>query len=135
MPIRAWDFSASVLVALEGIAVATLVVWQVAALASGDTGVFSTALALLVLTAVGAVIVFAFAIAIWRDQTWGRSGAVVTQLLILAVALGAATGQYAHPLTALAMAVPAAVLLWLLVMAVRSAAARERKSLAGDSDV
>ena len=47
------------------------------------------------LTAVGAAAVLAFAVAIWRGQSWGRSGGIVTQLLILAVALGAVTGAYA----------------------------------------
>ncbi|MEV8266645.1 histidine kinase [Microbacterium sp. NPDC076911] len=120
---------AAILVGLEGIVVAGLVAWQVLALLSGDTGVLSTALALVVLTAVGAAAVLAFSVAIWRDESWGRSGAIVTQLLILAVALGAATGEFAHPITAVAIALPAVLTLVLLVLAVRSAAVRER----GDS--
>jgi len=42
-------------------------------------------------------------------------------VLILAVALGAATGDYAHPLIALAIAVPAIVALVLLILAARAA--------------
>ena len=117
---------ASVLVGLEGVALGALVVWQIVAVASGDTGSLESAVALIVLTLVGAVAVVAFAVAIWRDRSWGRSGGIVTQALILAVALGAATGAYAHPSTALILAVPAVVALVLLVLAVRDAGRDER---------
>lgn len=112
---------ASIIVALEGAAIAGLVIWQIAALISGDTVSVESALALIVLTAVGAVVVLAFAVAIWRRQSWGRSGGIVTQLLILAVALGAVTGAYGHPLTGAALAAPALVALVLLILAVRRA--------------
>lgn len=122
MPTTIWDRLASLLVALEGLGLAVLVGWQVLALFSGDTGIVSTALALLVLSAAFAAAVIAFAIALWRGLSWGRSGGIVVQLLILAVALGAATGQYADALTAVLLAVPAALALVLLVFAVRGAA-------------
>lgn len=51
----------------------------------------------------------------------GPLGGIVTQVLILAVALGAATGAYAHPLIGLALAVPALVTFVLLVLAARAA--------------
>jgi hypothetical protein len=47
-------------------------------------------------------------------------------LLILAVALGAATGSYAEPIVALWLAVPAVIVLVLLVLAVRDAGRRAR---------
>ena len=112
---------AAVLLALEGVAMIALVVWQIWALIAGDTESIESALALIVLTAVGAVAVLAFAVVTWRGQSWGRSGGIVTQLLILAVALGAVTGAYADPTTGLILAVPAAVTLVLLVVAVRAA--------------
>ena len=124
---------AAVLVALEGLGLVALVAWQVAALAGGDTGSIESALALLVLTLVGAVAVLAFAAAIWRGQSWGRSGGIVTQLLVLAVALGAATGAFAVPSVALALAVPALIALVLLVLAVRDAGRAARD--AGTPDV
>ncbi len=80
------------------------------------------------LTLVGAVAVLAFAVAIWRGRSWGRSGGIVTQVLILAVALGAATGAYAHPSTALILAVPAVAALVLLVLAARAAGRDERNA-------
>ena len=112
---------AAVLVGLEGIGLAALMVREVLAIAAGDTGSIESAIALAVLTLVGAAAVVAFAVAIWRGQSWGRSGGIVTQLLILAVAFGAATGSFADPSIALALAVPALVTLVLLVLAVRDA--------------
>ncbi len=115
---------AAALVALEGIGLVFLAGWQVAAIVGGDTGSLTTALALLVLTVVGAAIVLAFAGATWRCVSWGRSGGVVTQLLVLAVALGAATGAYAQPAAALLLAAPALVTLIALIWASRTAAPR-----------
>ena len=74
------------------------------------------------LTAVGAAAVAAFAVALWRGRSWGRSGSIVVQLLILAVALGAATGAYAEPIVGLALAAPAVVALILLILGARRAA-------------
>ncbi|GAA1668917.1 histidine kinase [Microbacterium lacus] len=112
---------AAVLLALEAAAIIALVLWQVAALAAGDTESLESAIALVVLTAVGAVAVLAFAVATWRGQSWGRSGGIVVQLLILAVALGAVTGAYADAAAGLGLAVPAIVTLVVLVIAVRAA--------------
>ena len=112
---------AAALVALEGLGVLALAAWQIVALFSGDTGSIESAIALVVLTVVGAAAVLAFAVATWREQSWGRSGAIVTQLLVLAVALGAATGAYADAGIALVLAVPAILVLVLLVLAVRHA--------------
>jgi len=112
---------AAVLVGLEGLALVALAVWQVVAMVQGDTGSIESAIALLVLTVVGAAALLAFAAAVWRGRSWGRSGGIVAQVLILAVALGAATGDYAHPLIALAIAMPAIAALVLLILAARDA--------------
>ena len=117
----AFSAAAALVVALEGLGLAVLGGWELVALLSGDTGSAISAIALIVLTAVGAVVVLAFAGGILRGRSWGRSGGIVTQLLILAVAVGAATGQYAHPLTGLALAVPAVIGLALLILAARAA--------------
>ena len=116
----------AVLVALEGLGLAALVLRQILAVTGGDTASIESALALIVLTLVGAIAVLAFALAIWRGRSWGRSGGIVTQLLILAVALGAVTGAFATPSLALALAVPAILTLILLVLAVRAAGRAER---------
>lgn len=122
--------TAAVIVAAEGVGLAALAVWEFIALVGGDTESALSSIALLVLTGVGAAIVLAFAAGIARGRSWARSGGIVTQLLILAVALGAATGQYAHPLTGLALAVPAVAGLVLLILVAR-AAGRARR---GDAD-
>src|SRR3954452_14637327 len=90
--------AASLLLGLEGLALVVLVVWQIAAVVSGDTDSLESAWALVALTLAAAAAVLAFAVAVWRGRSWGRSGGIVTQILILAVALGAATGVYGHPL-------------------------------------
>ncbi len=126
---------AAVFVGLEGLGLVALVVWQIVAIVRGDTDSLESAIALVVLTLVGAVAVLAFAVAIWRGQSWGRSGGIVTQLLILAVALGAATGAFAVPGVALELALPAVIVLVLLVLAVRDAgraARRAAEDAAGD---
>ncbi|MBN9200272.1 MAG: histidine kinase, partial [Microbacterium chocolatum] len=98
--------AAAVLLVAEGLGILALLVWQIGALFAGDTAVLTTAIALAVLTAIGAAAVLAFGVATWRERSWGRSGGVVTQLLILAVALGAITGAFAAPGIALALAAP-----------------------------
>lgn len=125
--------AAAVLVGLEGAALVALLAWQVAALVSGDTVSIESAVALIVLTLVGAVAVLAFAVAIWRGRSWGRSGGIVTQVLILAVALGAATGAYAHPSTALILAIPAIAALVMLVIAARDAGGDATESSADNA--
>ena len=124
---------AALIVALEGLGLVVLVAWQIAALAGGDTGSIESALALIVLTLVGAAAVLAFSVAIWRGQSWGRSGGIVTQLLVLAVALGAATGAFAVPSVAIALAAPALIALVLLVLAVRDAGRAARSSAGPDT--
>lgn len=117
---------ASVAVGLESLGLAILVGWQLVAMVSGDTESATTAIALIVMTAIGAAAVAAFAVAIWRGVSWGRSGGIVVQVLLLAVALGAATGTYAEPSIGLVLAIPAAAIFVLLVVAVRAAGRRTR---------
>lgn len=109
------------LLCLEGLGLVALAVWQFIALTSGDTASFASALALIVLTVVGAVVVLAFAGGVLRGRSWGRSGGIVTQVLIVSVAIGAATGEFAHPLTGLAIAAPAIITFVLLVIVARDA--------------
>lgn len=130
VPVRWLDRAAAGLLAVEAVAIGALLVREVLGLVAGDAGILQTALALAVLTALGALAVAAFSIATWRGQSWGRSGGIVTQLLVLAVALGAATGTYADGSVALLLAVPALVTLAILLLAVRASAP---KTAAGDA--
>lgn len=123
MPVR---LTAAALLALEAVGILALAGWQIVALLGGDTDSIVSSLALIVLTVIGAAIVGAFAVATARDVSAGRSGGIVTQLLILSVAIGAITGEWAAPGIALLIAVPGVVGLVLLVLAVRALAPRRR---------
>ena len=112
----------AVLVGLEALGVVAVAVWQVVALAGGDTESVLSAVALIVLTVLGAIAVGAFAVGIWRGWSWGRSGGLVTQLLIAAVAVGAMTGTDAHPLIGVALIVPPLLIFVLLIVVARRAA-------------
>lgn len=108
----------------EGLALLFVAGWEAVALAGGDTDDPVSSVALIVLTVVGAIAVVSFAVAVARDQSWGRSGGIVTQLLMLAVAIGAVTGPAPSVGFALLVSVPAVAGLVSLFAAVRRAAAR-----------
>jgi len=112
--------------ALEALGILILVVWELVALLRGDSGSVGSSIALLVLTAVGAAALGAFAVAVWRDGSWGRSGGVVAQLLVLSIALGTLTGEGADTRLAATIAVPAIVGLVVLIAAARAAGRRAR---------
>lgn len=120
------------ILALEGLALLVVAGWEVVALVGGDTDDVVSSIALIVLTAVGAVAVVAFGVATARGQSWGRSGGIVTQLLMLAVAIGAVTGPAPSVPFALLLAVPAVLGLVVLFGAVRRAGARRAASTPGE---
>ncbi|MDD7930418.1 histidine kinase [Microbacterium thalli] len=113
---------AGAVLAAEALTLLIVLGWQVVALIGGDTLDVPSSLALIVLTAIAVAALAAFAVAVWRRVSWGRSGGIVAQLLILAVALGAATGQYGEPGTAVLIAVPGLAGFILLLAATRRAA-------------
>lgn len=118
------------LLSLEGLALLFVAGWEVVALVGGDSEDVASSIALIVLTVIGAAAVLAFAVAVSRGQSWGRSGGIVTQLLMLAVALGAITGPAPSPVFALWVAAPAVVGLIALFAAARRAGARRREESA-----
>lgn len=120
-------------VGIEAIGILALAAWQIVALVGGDTDSAVSAIALIVLTVLGGVAVGAFALGIWLGLSWGRSGGIVTQLLIIAVAVGAVTGADAHPLIALALGIPPLAVLVLLFLVARRSAA-EKKAAAEKDD-
>lgn len=119
---------AAVLLGLEGVTLFGFAGWELVALVSGDLESLSSSIALIVLTVLGACAVVAFAVAVWRGASWGRSGGIVAQLLVLAVALGAISGPDPQPGSALMIAAPAIVGLGLLIAAARAAARRVKES-------
>lgn len=118
--------TAAVMLALEGAGLGLVVGWELIALLTGDVAELATALALMVLVLGSAVALIAFAVAVARDVSWGRSGGIVAQLLILSVALGAVTGAFADVTVGLLLAAPAILTLVLLVLAARDSARRQR---------
>ncbi|MGB4780288.1 histidine kinase [Microbacterium sp.] len=112
------------ILALQSIALLVLAGWEVMALVSGDSADVGSSVALVVLTAVGAAGLAACAVAVARGASWGRSGGIVAQLLLLAVSFGALTGPAPAPATAVVLAVPAVLGLVLLILATRAAASR-----------
>lgn len=124
MPTSTTERLASALLALEGAGLLVVAGIEIVALVTGDAAEVGSSIALIVLTVIGALAVLAFAVATARGQSWGRSGGIVTQMLMLAVAFGAITGPAPSPGFALAVAVPAVVGLALLISATRRAGAR-----------
>ncbi|KAA9085125.1 histidine kinase [Microbacterium radiodurans] len=112
---------AGVVLAAEALVLAGIVGWEVTALVRGEAGHVPSSIALIVLTMIGAAALGSFAVSVWRRISWGRSGGIVAQLLILAVALGAATGQFADVGTAALIALPGAAGLAVLIAAARRA--------------
>ena len=119
--------AAAGLLGVQGLVLIVVAGWEIVSLVAGDSEDTGSSIALIVLTVVGALAVIGFAIAVARGQSWGRSGGIVTQLLTLAVALGAVTGPTPAPLFACALAVPAIVTFAVLVFAIRAAAARREE--------
>jgi hypothetical protein len=76
---------------------------------------FATAIALIVLVAIGAAWVSAIAVASVRRAPWSRAAAIVWQVLQLSVAVGAFQGLFARPDLGWALLVPAVVIVGLLL--------------------
>lgn len=125
---------ATAIVALEGAAVLIIAVMQILAMLSGDTAEISSAVALLVLTVIMGVGILAFAAGILRGATWGRSGGIVTQVLVFAVGLGAATGSYAHPMLGFALILPALAGFAAILLAARDSAKQETGGTSAHDD-
>lgn len=86
----------------------------------------TSAIALTVLVAIGAVFVSAVAVGALRRRGWIRGGAVIWQLVQLAIAVGAFQGAYAQPAIGWALVAPSILVLVLLFTpSVMSAIRRE----------
>ena len=79
--------SAAAVLALEGAVLATLAIIELFGLGAGRAAVPTTAIALIVLTLIGAGALFAFAWGTRSGRTWARSGGVMLQVLVIAFAL------------------------------------------------
>ena len=111
---------AGVLVGAEALVVVGLTIWLGISLFTTPAFLLLSAIALFVLVLIGAIGVCAMTVGIFRGQRWARSGGVVVQILVLAVAFGAATDQFAHPELGLQIGIPAIVTLAVLIAEIRS---------------
>ena len=85
--------AAAAVLALEAAALLVFAVLELAGLSAGDAASLPTALALIVLTLIGAAALVAFAIGTRSGRSWARSGGVVFQVLAVALALASLTLQ------------------------------------------
>ena len=112
--------AASLIVALEGLVVLWLAALEIQGIAGGESAEITSAVALLVLTVIMGAGMIAFAWGILRGQNWGRSGGIVTQILVFAIGLGAVTGViYPHVLLGLTIMVPGILGFVLILLATR----------------
>ncbi|MCD2444002.1 hypothetical protein LQ757_17100 [Agromyces sp. SYSU K20354] len=105
----------SVLLFLEAAVVTALVVWLVIDLISLEPSSYVTAIALIAIVVIGAIWVWAVAIATLRRAPWARAAAIVWQILQLSVAVGAFQGLFARPDLGWALLVPAITVIGLLL--------------------
>lgn len=111
-------WTAVAIVAIEALALGVALVVLLIDVVTLTPSSLSSALALIVLTAVATVWVSWVAVALRRGAPWSRGGAVFWQLVQMALALGAIQGVFAQPLIGAAIAVPS--ILVLILMCTRS---------------
>lgn len=104
-----------VVLVLEAAALIALVVWLVADLFALQPSSYATAIALLVLVAIGALWVSVTAVASLRRAPWSRAAAIVWQVLQVSVAVGAFQGLFARPDLGWLLLVPAITVIGLLL--------------------
>ena len=107
--------SAAAVLALEGAALAVFAIIEMIGLWSGQAASPPTAIALIVLTLIGAAALFAFSLGTRRGRTWARSGGVVLQILALALALASLTVQPVVWMFVLGVGLPGLIGLVLLI--------------------
>ena len=105
----------SVLLFAEAAAMTALVVWLLVDLFALEPSSYATAIALLVLVAIGALWVVAVAFASLRRAPWSRAAAIVWQILQVSIAVGAFQGLFARPDLGWALLVPAITVIGLLL--------------------
>ncbi|WP_336500978.1 hypothetical protein [Microbacterium paraoxydans] len=83
--------AAAAVLAVEAVALLVFAAIEMAGLGAGDAASLPTAIALIVLTLIGAAALGAFAFGTRAGRSWARSGGVVFQVLAIALALAALT--------------------------------------------
>ncbi|MBP2437611.1 histidine kinase [Microbacterium amylolyticum] len=113
--------AASALLIVEGIGIAVLAAWQVVELFRGEVMSLASSIALIVMTLAAAAGVCAFGVGVAAGHSWGRSGGIVVQAMIFAIAIGAITGEFANLNAGMVLGIPAVVTFVLLLAAARAA--------------
>ncbi len=111
---------AGILVGAEGLVLIGASVWLLLSLFASPALSLVSAVALLVLVVICTIGVCAMAVGIFRGQRWARSGGIVVQVLVLAIAGGAAADQFGDVSLALKIGIPALVTFAILIAEVRS---------------
>ncbi|MCS3842160.1 hypothetical protein [Microbacterium sp. AK031] len=124
--------AAAAVLALEGAALTVIALVEMLGLGAGEAASLPTAIALIVLTLIGAVALFAFAVGTRRGRTWARSGGVVLQVLALGLALASLTVQPVLWTFVLGVGAPASAGLVLLLASARRESIEPSEDLAGD---
>ncbi|MDN3443485.1 hypothetical protein [Microbacterium sp. APC 3901] len=112
--------AASAVLAAEGAALTVFALIELVGLGAGDATSLPTALALIVLTVIGAVALFAFAVGTKRGHSWARSGGVVLQVLAIAIALASLTLQPVAWAFTVGVGLPALLCFALLIASTRA---------------
>lgn len=120
--------AAALVLAAEAAALLVFAVIEVVGLGAGDAASLPTAVALIVLTLIGAAALAAFAVGTRGGRSWARSGGVVFQVLAVAIALASLTLQPVPWLFTLGVGLPGLLGFALLI----SSARREGEQLAGE---
>jgi hypothetical protein len=120
-PVRAPGIAlaAAAILGLEAVALLVFAAIEMAGLGAGDAASLPTALALIVLTLIGAAALVAFALGTRSGRSWARSGGVVFQVLAVALALASLTLQPIAWTFTLGLGLPGLVGFALLIASAR----------------
>ncbi|MDX2398431.1 hypothetical protein [Microbacterium algeriense] len=111
--------AAAAVLGLEALALVVFAIIELVGLGAGDAASLPTAVALIVLTLIGAAALVAFALGTRAGRSWARSGGVVFQVLAVALALAALTLQPVSWTFVLGVGLPALVGFVLLISSAR----------------
>jgi hypothetical protein len=112
--------TAAAVLALEGIALVVFAVIELAGLGAGDASSLPTAIALILLTLIGAAGLIAFAFGARAGRSWARSGGVVLQVLAVAIALASLTLQPVPWAFTIGVGIPGIIGFALLIASARA---------------
>lgn len=111
--------AASAVLAIEAAALVVFAAIELVGLGAGDAASSTTAIALIVLTVIGAAALVTFAVGTRTGRSWARSGGVVFQVLAVALALGSLTLQPVPWAFVLGLAIPGVAGFALLISSAR----------------